>query len=134
MIRFRQDDKPAHRFAVGQCVHIKTFGSIQPTGQKFTINALMPVRDGAPQYRLRGQLEKHDRVDREDNLVLATEPNGAVEQNQEGIDVMAKGQVRSNKEVRKPKKDKTAATAAAPAFGAQVKAAGPASFGKSKAK
>jgi hypothetical protein len=34
---------------------------------------------------------------------------------------MAKGQLRSNKEVRKPKKDKVAA-AAAPALGSQVKA------------
>lgn len=33
---------------------------------------------------------------------------------------MAKGQVRSNKEIRKPKKDKTKAAAAAPA-GSQVK-------------
>ncbi|WP_277877902.1 MULTISPECIES: hypothetical protein [Agrobacterium] len=34
---------------------------------------------------------------------------------------MAKGQVRSNKEVRKPKKDK-AAPVAAPTLGSQVKA------------
>ncbi len=34
---------------------------------------------------------------------------------------MAKGQVRSNKEVRKPKKDKTKAPAAAPTAGTQVK-------------
>jgi hypothetical protein len=36
---------------------------------------------------------------------------------------MAKGQLRSNKEKRKPKKDKTAAKKETP-FGAQVKAAG----------
>jgi hypothetical protein len=36
---------------------------------------------------------------------------------------MAKGQMRTNKETRKPKKDRTAA-AAAPALGAQVKMAG----------
>ncbi|CDZ28523.1 hypothetical protein [Neorhizobium galegae] len=36
---------------------------------------------------------------------------------------MAKGQVRSNRETRKPKKDKTAAVTVAPA-GAQVKLAG----------
>ncbi len=35
---------------------------------------------------------------------------------------MAKGQLRSNKEVRKPKKDKKAAAAPTP-FGAQVKQA-----------
>jgi hypothetical protein len=39
---------------------------------------------------------------------------------------MAKGQVRGNKETRKPKKDKTAATPA-PQPGSQVKAA---TFGK----
>jgi hypothetical protein len=36
---------------------------------------------------------------------------------------MAKGQVKSNRETRKPKKDKTAATTAAPQ-GSQVKLAG----------
>ena len=36
---------------------------------------------------------------------------------------MAKGQIRSNRETRKPKKDKAAAATAAPA-GAQVKLAG----------
>lgn len=34
---------------------------------------------------------------------------------------MAKGQVRSNKEVRKPKKDKAADKSAAPTLGSQVK-------------
>ncbi|AYM07212.1 MULTISPECIES: hypothetical protein [Agrobacterium] len=34
---------------------------------------------------------------------------------------MAKGQLRSNKEIRKPKKDKTAKVAAAPPAGSQVK-------------
>ena len=34
---------------------------------------------------------------------------------------MAKGQVRSNKEARKPKKDKAAVKSAPPAFGSQVK-------------
>ncbi|MFK0386737.1 MULTISPECIES: hypothetical protein [Rhizobium/Agrobacterium group] len=33
---------------------------------------------------------------------------------------MAKGQVRSNKEIRKPKKDKVAPVAAAPTLGAKV--------------
>lgn len=38
---------------------------------------------------------------------------------------MAKGQVRSNREVRKPKKDRSAsASTPAPALGAQVKMAG----------
>ncbi|MDQ0558700.1 hypothetical protein QO004_000475 [Rhizobium mesoamericanum] len=34
---------------------------------------------------------------------------------------MAKGQVRSNKEARKPKKDKAAPKSAAPTLGSQVK-------------
>lgn len=38
---------------------------------------------------------------------------------------MAKGQIRSNREVRKPKKDRSASSAApAPAPGSQVKMAG----------
>ncbi|QWW66179.1 hypothetical protein [Rhizobium sp. WYJ-E13] len=37
---------------------------------------------------------------------------------------MAKGQVRSNKETRKPKKDRSAASSATPAPGTQVKMAG----------
>ncbi|WP_284144938.1 hypothetical protein [Tianweitania aestuarii] len=44
---------------------------------------------------------------------------------------MAKGQVRSNKEVRKPKKEKAAAKPAAPVLGSMVKDAGkPASKSK----
>lgn len=47
--------------------------------------------------------------------------------------VMAKGQVRSNKEVRKPKKDKTVAKAAPSSpFGSQVKDAGKGGAAKSK--
>jgi hypothetical protein len=42
---------------------------------------------------------------------------------------MAKGQVRSNRETRKPKKDKVAA-AAAPTQGSQVKLAGSTDAGK----
>jgi hypothetical protein len=34
---------------------------------------------------------------------------------------MAKGQVKSNKEARKPKKDKAASKSAAPTLGSQVK-------------
>jgi len=34
---------------------------------------------------------------------------------------VAKGQIRSNKEVRKPKKDKAAAKSAPPTLGSQVK-------------
>lgn len=46
---------------------------------------------------------------------------------------MAKGQVRSNKEVRKPKKDKTVAKAAPSSpFGSQVKDAGKGGAAKSK--
>lgn len=37
---------------------------------------------------------------------------------------MAKGQVRSNREVRKPKKDKSVTPAAAPVLGSQVKLSG----------
>jgi hypothetical protein len=46
---------------------------------------------------------------------------------------MAKGQMRSNKEVRKPKKDKSKEPAAKPTFGAQMKKAqesGPSGKGK----
>ena len=42
---------------------------------------------------------------------------------------MAKGQVRSNRETRKPKKDKAAAAAPAP-LGSQVKLAGGTDSGK----
>jgi hypothetical protein len=46
-------------------------------------------------------------------------------------DTMAKGQLRSNKEARKPKKDRTPAPAT-PAPGAQVKMAGTATAEKKK--
>jgi len=43
-----------------------------------------------------------------------------VSQQHEGVTAMAKGQVRSNKETRKPKKDKVAEKAP-PTLGSQVK-------------
>jgi hypothetical protein len=45
-----------------------------------------------------------------------------MQEDSKGEQIMAKGQMRSNKEVRKPKKDKKAAPAPTP-FGAQVKQA-----------
>jgi hypothetical protein len=46
---------------------------------------------------------------------------------------MAKGQQRSNREVRKPKKEKAPATLL-PTFGSQIKQAGKADFPRGKAK
>ncbi len=57
MIRFSKGEKPSHRFAVGQTVQMKPFGTSPPAEEKFKVNALMPARDGAPQYRLRGRSE-----------------------------------------------------------------------------
>ncbi|CCV15809.1 hypothetical protein [Mesorhizobium sp. STM 4661] len=77
MIRFQQNarprtDTPAHLFAVGQTVRMKSrTGLVQKTAELFQIQSKLPVKDGSPQYRIRNDQESHERVTTEDNLEAA---------------------------------------------------------------
>ena len=59
----------AHRFAVGQVVHLRSSFRLLPAAAgRYRITGLMPERDNSPQYRIRSDEERHDRVATEDDL------------------------------------------------------------------
>ena len=58
-----------HRFAIGQSVRLKgTIGMSLQTGDMFRVTGRMPPRDNSPQYRIRNEEERHERVAAENNL------------------------------------------------------------------
>ncbi|RWF71498.1 MAG: hypothetical protein EOS26_21240 [Mesorhizobium sp.] len=81
MIRFQQNarprtDTPAHPFAIGQTVRMKSrIGLVQKTAELFQIKSKLPVKDGSPQYRIRSDEETYERVTTEDNLEVADNPS-----------------------------------------------------------
>lgn len=60
----------AHRFTVGQTVRMNNrFGLSPATAETYRITAILPVReDNSPQYRIRNDDERHERVATEDSL------------------------------------------------------------------
>ena len=59
----------AHRFAIGQSVHLRRrFGLSPHTAENYRITGLLPAMDNSPQYRIRSDDERHDRVVTEDSL------------------------------------------------------------------
>lgn len=69
MIRFQQAAKSSHKFKVGQHVRMPSrFNAGSKTVEFFTVKATLPVKDGSPQYRIRSDIETHDRVTTEDTL------------------------------------------------------------------
>jgi hypothetical protein len=68
-------DMPGHRFAVGQTVHLATkFGLSPRTAETYVITRLLPPRDELPQYRIRSEEERHERVTTEDLLEPVEQP------------------------------------------------------------
>ena len=60
---------PAHRFAIGQSVRLRgRFGLPLDTAEIYRITGTLPARDNSPQYRMRNDEERHERVTTEDNL------------------------------------------------------------------
>ena len=65
----KDKDMPAHRFAIGQSVRLRgRSGMPLDTAEVFRITATLPARDNSPQYRMRNDEERHERVTTEDNL------------------------------------------------------------------
>jgi hypothetical protein len=59
----------SHRFAVGQEVRLKTrFGLSPKVAETYRITGTLPPRDNSPQYRIRSDEERHERVTTEDSL------------------------------------------------------------------
>lgn len=114
-----------HLYAVGQSVRLKggLFQRVKATAI-YHITGTLPPRGESPQYRIRNDDERHERVAIQEDLEpldfhsAAQAPLGA-----EGLSIMAKGQKRSNREIKKPKQEKAAPKPDTP-FGNQIRAAG----------
>ncbi|MDI6028728.1 hypothetical protein QBK99_21365 [Corticibacterium sp. UT-5YL-CI-8] len=66
--RARQEDRP-HHFALGQAVHMKgSFQMLSSDSDVYHVTAVLPAKDGIPQYRIRNDDERHERVTTEDHL------------------------------------------------------------------
>lgn len=120
----RRRQPASHLFRIGQIVRMTSrFGVSPDTADFYRIIATLPPRDNALQYRVRSDAERHERVVTQDILEAADLPttgNGATLI--EGHSAMAKGQKRSNREIRKPKQEK-AAPKPETSFSAQIKSA-----------
>lgn len=61
----------AHRFSIGELVRMKGGLGLPPSAAEiFRVLATMPPVDRSPQYRIRNDEERHERVAREENLEL----------------------------------------------------------------
>ena len=58
-----------HRFSIGQTVRMPNrFGAVKTDELLFTVTGKMPAKDRSPQYRVRSEEERHERVVTEDML------------------------------------------------------------------
>ncbi|MDG4903522.1 hypothetical protein [Mesorhizobium sp. WSM4989] len=98
-----QHGAPAHLFDIGQAVRLKSGPGTGPkTGEIYHVTRTLPPR---PQYRIRSDAEPHERVVTEDRLEPAdTVSDGGLVLIERTFE-MAKGQKRSNREIRKPKQE-----------------------------
>jgi hypothetical protein len=66
----------AHRFVIGQAVRMNNrFRLLPSAAETYRITAILPTReDNLPQYRIRNDDERHERVTTEDSLEEITAP------------------------------------------------------------
>ena len=58
-----------YRYTIGQIVRLKSRMGLAPrTAELYRITATLPLRDNLPQYRIRNENERHERVMMEDAL------------------------------------------------------------------
>jgi hypothetical protein len=57
-----------HRFAIGQTVRLKGFGTFPKNVDVYRITGTLPPREDSPQYRIRNDDERYERVTTEDRL------------------------------------------------------------------
>jgi hypothetical protein len=58
-----------HLYAIGQAVRLKgRFGSFAKTTEIYHITGMLPPREDSPQYRIRNDEERHERVTTQDSL------------------------------------------------------------------
>ncbi|KAB2950370.1 MAG: hypothetical protein F9K19_22305 [Rhizobiaceae bacterium] len=78
-IRPVRRETASHLFSVGQTVRLKTgFATARPPSSIFHITATLPPKMNSPQYRIRNDDERHERVATQDDLepVDASRPGG----------------------------------------------------------
>ena len=64
-------DASAHLFPIGQLVRLKGgFGRPALPAEIYVVTATLPPRGDSPQYRIRNEGERHERVTTQDNLEL----------------------------------------------------------------
>lgn len=64
-----------HRFAIGQSVRLRNrFGQSTTTAETYRITGTLPEKDNSPQYRIRNDSERHERVMTEDSLEVVEAP------------------------------------------------------------
>lgn len=53
----------SHRFVIGQAVRLRSaLGHAPKTAEVYRITGLLPEKDNSPQYRVRNDEERHERV------------------------------------------------------------------------
>ena len=58
-----------HLYAVGQAVRLKgNFGTFPKTAEIYRVTGMLPARGDSPQYRIRNEEERHERVTTQDSL------------------------------------------------------------------
>jgi hypothetical protein len=72
LLRF---DSATHLFSLGQAVRLK--GGVWPSGNVYLITARLPPSGGSPQYRIRNDDEKFERMAMQANLELVSPPTSA---------------------------------------------------------
>lgn len=73
--RERGQQPASHLFRVGQTVRMTSRFGISPnTPDFYRVTATLPPRDNSPQYRIRSDEERHERVVTEDTLEAADSP------------------------------------------------------------
>ncbi|MEO3998764.1 hypothetical protein [Mesorhizobium sp. CAU 1732] len=69
-----------HRFSVGQPVRMRAaWGRTPSPAETFRVVATLPARDNSPQYRIRNEEERHERVTTEDTLEAIEAPASQAE-------------------------------------------------------
>jgi hypothetical protein len=97
-----------------------------------TTTATLPPRENSPQYRIRNDEERPERVTTQGSLNrCAYRQPVKIQRSKKGRSEMAKGQKRSNREIRKPKQEK-APPASESTFGNQIKFAASANTPRAK--
>ena len=69
--RANRSETPMHLFTIVQAVRLRgSFRSFPKTSEVYRITGTLPPREESPQYRIRNDDERHERVTTQDNLEL----------------------------------------------------------------